>query len=118
MTKLLPSLALVLLASAGAAAPALAADFGSFDPSYQLTRLHDQGINAVDVAEDSADVLRVTVKLADGSTTFEYYDAASLRPIRSSQNGSEVTGSIGKAPVQYSAPSTSLNSLTHDSWDD
>lgn len=117
MTKLLPSLALVLLASAGAAAPALAADFGSFDPDFQLTRLHDQGINAVDVAEDSADVLRATVKLADGGTTFEYYDIATLNPIRTSQSGSEVTGSIGKAPVQHSAPAMSLNSLTHDAWE-
>src|SRR5690606_33906396 len=63
MTKLLPSLALVLLASAGVAAPALATDFGSFDAGYELTRLQDQGINAVDVSEAPGDQLRATVRL-------------------------------------------------------
>jgi hypothetical protein len=122
MTKLLPSLALVLLASAGVAAPVLADDnFSSFDEGYQLTRLQDQGINAIDVSEAPSDQLRATVKLADGSTAFEFYDAATLRLIKSSQDGSEVTGSItpaGKAAVVHSSPVTSLNSLTHDTWGD
>lgn len=121
MTKLLPSLALVLLASAGVAAPALANDdFSSFDAGYQLTRLQDQGVNAVDVSEAPGDQLRATVKLADGSTAFEFYDAASLKLIKSSQGGSEVTGSItpaGKATVVRSAPSVKLNSLTESDWD-
>ena len=121
MTKLLPSLALVLLASAGVAAPAFADDnFSSFDPGYQLTRLQDQGINAVDVSEAPGDQLRATVKLSDGSTVFEFYDAASLNRIGSSQAGSEVTGSIrpaADATVQHSAPSVKLNSATEDDWD-
>ena len=118
MTKLLPSLALVLVASAGAAAPALA-DFESFDAGYQITRLHDQGINAVDVSEAPSDQLRVTVKLDDGSTAYQFYDAASLKLISSSQAGSEVTGSIrpaANATVQHSAPTTSWRSLTEDTW--
>lgn len=122
MTKLLPSLALVLLASVGVAAPAFAGDdFSSFDAGYQLTRLQDQGINAVDVSEAPSDQLRATVKLSDGSTAFEFYDAATLNLIRSSQAGSEVTGSIapaGKPVVHHSAPTVSLNSLTHDTWGD
>lgn len=121
MTKLLPSLALVLLASVGVAAPALADDdFSSFDAGYQLTRLQDQGINAVDVSEAPGDQLRATVKLSDGSTAFEFYDAATLNLIKSSQAGSEVTGSIrpaAKATVQHSAPSVKLNSATEDEWD-
>jgi hypothetical protein len=122
MTKLLPSLALVLLASAGVAAPALADDnFSSFDTGYQLTRLQDQGINAVDVSEAPGDQLRATVKLADGSTAFEFYDAATLNRIGSSQAGSEVTGSIrpaAGATVHHSAPASSLKSLTEGTWDD
>jgi hypothetical protein len=121
MTKLLPTLALVLLASAGVAAPVLADDdFSSFDAGYQLTRLQDQGINAVDVSEAPGDQLRATVKLADGSTAFEFYDAASLNLIKSSQDGAEVTGSItpsGKAPVVHHTAPAQLNSLTEDSWD-
>lgn len=121
MTKLLPSLALVLLASAGVAAPAMATDFGSFDAGYELARLQDQGINAVDVAEAPGDQLRATVRLSDGSTAFEFYDAATLNRIASSQAGSEVTGSIrpaGSATVQHSAPTVSLDSLTRNSWGD
>lgn len=121
MTKLLPSLALVLLASAGVAAPAFADDdFSSFDAGYQLTRLHDQGVNAIDVSEAPGDQLRATVKLSDGSTAFEFYDAATLNLIGSSQAGSEVTGSIrpaGKATVQHSAPAVKLNSSTEKDWD-
>jgi len=121
MTKLLPSLALVLLASAGAAAPAFAQDdFSSFDPSYQLDRLRDQGINAIAVEDAPGDQLRATIRLSDGSTIFEFYDEATLNLITSSRSGSEVTGSIrpsGKATVQRSAPTMKLNSATEDDWD-
>ena len=122
MTKLLPSLALVLLASASVAAPAFAEDdFSSFDAGYQLSRLQDQGVNAVDVSEAPGDQLRATVKLADGSTAFEFYDAATLNQIGSSQANSDVTGSIraadGKASVQHAAPTAKFNSLTEKDWD-
>ena len=128
MTKLLPSLALALVASVGvgAAAPAFAAPqsltsgatFGGFDESYELTRLNDQGVNAVDVSEDG-NRLRATVKLDDGSTAFEYYDADTLQKIGGST--SEVTGSIrraGNATVQHSKPSVSVDSLTRNTWGD
>ena len=59
MTKLLPSLALVLVASAGLALPAVAESdsFDSFDSSYQLIRLRDAGVNAVAAAENTSDTM-------------------------------------------------------------
>ena len=72
------------------------------------------------MSEAPGDQLRATVKLSDGTTAFEFYDAATLNLIRSSQGNSEVTGSVrpaGKATVQHSAPSVKLNSATEDEWD-
>lgn len=114
MTKLLPSLALVLVASTGLALPALAESdsFDSFDSSYQLLRLRDAGVNAVAAYEDTSNTMRVTLA---GSNASVIYDIDSLQPLRGSQD--EVTGSISRAgsvAVQHSAPAYSLDSLTHD----
>jgi hypothetical protein len=114
MTKLLPSLALALVASVGVAAPAFAESdsFNSFDSSYQLLRLKDAGVNAVAASEDTSGTMRVTLAGGDGSVI---YDIDSLTPVRGA--GEEVTGSIrpaGSAIVQHSAPVVSLESLTHD----
>ena len=113
MTKLLPSLALALLASTGLALPALAesSSFDSFDSSYQLLRLKDAGVNAVSASEDTTGTMRVTLS---GSNASVIYDIDSLTPVRGA--GDEVTGSIrqaGSAKVQYSAPAVSLDSLTY-----
>jgi hypothetical protein len=114
MTKLLPSLALALVASVGVAVPAFAESdsFDSFDASYQLLRLKDAGVNAIAASEDTSDTMRVTL---EGSNATVLYDIDSLTPLRNGQD--EVTGSIrpaGSAKVQYSAPAVSLDSLTHD----
>ena len=117
MTKLLPSLALALVASVGLALPAAAESdsFDSFDSSYQLIRLRDAGVKAVAASEDSSNTMRVTIEQGDGSKTTALYDIDSLQPLRGSQD--EVTGSISRAGsvnVQHSAPVVSLESLTHD----
>lgn len=117
MTKLLPSLALALIASVGLALPAAAESdsFDSFDSSYQLIRLHDAGVNAVTASEDTSSTMRVTIDQGDGSKITALYDIDSLQPLRGSQD--EVTGSISRAGsvnVQHSAPVVSLESLTHD----
>lgn len=117
MTKLLPSLALALIASVGLALPAAAESdsFDSFDSSYQLIRLRDAGVNAVTASEDTSSTMRVTIDQGDGSKITALYDIDSLQPLRGSQD--EVTGSISRAGsvnVQHSAPVVSLESLTHD----
>lgn len=115
MTKLLPSLALALVASVGVALPALAESdsFDSFNSSYQLIRLHDAGVNAVSATEDTSGRMNVTIAEADGSKSTILYDIDSLTPIRSYD---EVTGSIraDRSNVRYSAPVVSLDSLTHN----
>ena len=108
MTKLLPSLALALVASVGVALPALAESdsFDSFNSSYQLIRLHDAGVNAVSATEDTSGRMNVTIAEADGSKSTVLYDIDSLSPVRGFD---EVTGSIrAKAPVVRSAPSTQV----------
>jgi hypothetical protein len=103
MTKLLPSLAIALALTAGVAAPALANDsFDSFDASYQLQRLNDAGINAVDVAEDTSSTMRANIKLDDGSQVFQYYNQDNLQPI--GQAGGAATRVLTKLDVQRSAP--------------
>jgi hypothetical protein len=118
MTKLLPFLALALLATTGLALPAVAESdsMDSFDSSYQLIRLRDAGVNAVSASEDTSDTMRVTIANGDGGKATVLYDIDSLQPVRGSYDN-EATGSISRAGsvnVQHSAPVVSLESLTHD----
>ena len=115
MTKLLPSLALVLVASTGLALPAIAEDsFGSFDPSYQVLRLRDAGVNAVAGSENTSDTMRVTIAQGDGNQTWVLYDIDSLKPVGGSYDN-EATGSIGKATVHYDrAPAGVPESLNYE----
>jgi len=82
-----------------------------FDASFQLQRLRDAGVDAVAVADDGDNRLRVTVRLADGSEDFVVYDEDSLRPL-----DDEVTGSIRRSrpAIGYPAAPDTLQSLTHD----
>ena len=116
MTKLLPSLALVLVASAGLALPAVAESdsFDSFDSSYQLLRLRDAGVNAVSASENTSDTMQVTIAQDDGSRATVIYNIDSLKPVRAGSYDYEATGSISAPTVQRSAPAVSLESLTHD----
>lgn len=116
MTKLLPSLALVLVASAGLALPAVAESdsFDSFDSSYQLLRLRDAGVNAIAASENTSDTMQVTIAQDDGSRATVIYNIDSLKPVRSGSYDYEATGSIGAPTVHRSAPAVSLESLTHD----
>lgn len=116
MNKLITSAFVAFALTAGIAAPAFASDFGSFDASYQLQRLQDAGINAVDAAEDTSSTMRVTVKLDDGSQVFAFYNQDDLQQI--GQSGGAATRVLSNLDVSRTAPVVSLNSLTHDSWDD
>ena len=116
MTNLLKTAFVALALSAGAAAPVLASDsFDSFDAGYQLQRLHDVGVNAVDVAEDTSSTMRATIKLDDGSTAYAYYNVDSLQQIN--KTGAAATQVLSKLDVSRTAPATSLDSLTRDTWD-
>lgn len=114
MTKLLPSLALVLLASTGLALPAVAESdsFNSFNESYQLIRLRDAGVSATAAYENTSGTMRVTLK---GSNASVIYDIDSLQPLNGA-GGEEVTGSIKAArpAVQHSAPVVSTDSLLYE----
>ncbi|WP_395813001.1 hypothetical protein [Devosia sp.] len=117
MTNFLKTGFVALALVAGAAAPVLASDtFGSFDAAQQLQRLHDVGVNATDVAEDTSTTMRATVKLEDGSTTFAYYNVDNLQQINTS--GAAATKVLSKLDVSRTAPIQSLDSLTRDNWDD
>ena len=118
MTKLIPAALLAVALVAGAAAPSMAASltasntsYESFDSAYQLQRLRDAGINAVAVAEDTADTMRATVVLDNGEQAFAFYDQDSLNQLGVKQDGARV---LSKLDVREAAPAWSVNSLTHD----
>jgi hypothetical protein len=72
-----------LLLVGGLSVPAFAAsDDASFDSDYLVTQLQQKGINAVNVYEDSDNVIRAEVKLADGSTDFQYFYEDTLSPVK------------------------------------
>ncbi len=107
MKTLLPALSIVLV---GLAAPAFASDTATatFDSDLVLSALKDKGVQAVAVAEDWADKLRVTVRLPDGSTQVQYFDANSLTPVAGVQSGSRVLSDLD---VVRGTKAVSLDSL-------
>ena len=94
-----------LLLVGGLSVPAFAAsDDSGFDSDYLVTQLQQRGINAVDVFENSDNVIRAEVKLADGSTTFQYFYQDTLAPVKASVQGntrvlSKLDTGVKKAPV-------------------
>jgi len=77
------ALTLAALVVAGAlATPVLATDHSPlFDSSYYITQLRYDGVNAVAVEDAANGALRATVKLADGTETFQYFDKDSFQPV-------------------------------------
>lgn len=71
-----------LLVAGGLSVPAFAADDSTFDSDYLVTQLQQRGINAVDVYENGDNIIRADVKLADGSTSFQYYYEDTLAPVQ------------------------------------
>jgi hypothetical protein len=83
--------------------------------SSVLSTLRSQGIVASDLQEWNGKI-RATVTLADGSTTFQYFDADTLRPVG---DDNLTTGSIGgQRNVQRDVPRQDINSLTAVNQDD
>ena len=102
-----------LLVVGGLSVPAFAAsDDASFDSDFLVTQLQQRGINAVDVYENSDNVIRAEVKLADGSTTFQYFYQDTLAPVKASVQGN--TRVLSKLDTGVRAPVVDNNSLTYD----
>ena len=109
-------LAAVLLVG-GLSVPAFAAsEDSSFDSDYLVTQLQQRGINAVDVYENSDNVIRAEVKLADGSTTFQYFYQDTLAPVKASVQGN--TRVLSKLDTGVNAAPASSDSLLVDNFFD
>jgi hypothetical protein len=87
MNKLAISSLAALVAVAGLAAPALASSLTSdgstndnFNEEIVLQQLKRQGIEATEL-QDWNGVIRATITLGDGSSTFQYFEIGSLRPV-------------------------------------
>lgn len=106
-----------LLLVGGLSVPAFAAsDDSSFDGDYLVTQLQQRGINAVDVFENSDNVIRAEVKLADGSTTFQYFYQDTLAPVKASGQGN--TRVLSKLDTGVNAAPASGDSLLVDNFFD
>ena len=106
-----------LLVVGGLSVPAFAAsEDSSFDSDYLVTQLQHKGINAVDVYENSDNVIRAEVKLADGSTTFQYFYEDTLAPVKASVQGN--TRVLSKLDTGVKAAPVDNNSLLVDNFFD
>jgi hypothetical protein len=92
MNKISLSVLAALVAVAGLATPVLAQSSGtstsdkSFDDEAVLQQLRDRGVPATNVQE-WGDKLQATITLADGSSSFAYFEPDTLRPIDSIRGG-------------------------------
>ena len=114
-TSSLTLAAAAFLTMAGLAAPALADDRSDtpFNDDAVLATLHEQGINASNLQEWNGKI-RATVTLADGSSTFEYFDAVTLKPVDPGVGNGTNTRVLSRLDVgdDAGAPATDLRSLT------
>lgn len=76
-----------LLLVGGLSVPAFAAEDSDFDSDFLVTQLQQKGINAIDVFENTDNIIRAEVKLADGSTVFQYYYEDTLAPVKGPAQG-------------------------------
>src|SRR5688572_6439409 len=81
-TSSLTLMAAALVAVAGLSVPALAEDDSgtSFDDDLVAAALADRGISVVELDEYPGKI-RATVRLADGSTAYRYFEIGSLQPV-------------------------------------
>ena len=101
-----------LLLVGGLSVPAFAAsDDASFDSDFLVTQLQQKGINAINVYENSDNVIRAEVKLADGSTAYQLFYEDTLTPVKAAgQSNSRV---LSRLDTGASAP-VDNNSLLYD----
>ena len=102
-----------LLLVGGLSVPAFAAsEDSSFDNDFLTTQLQQKGINAVDVYENGNNVIRAEVKLADGSTVFQYFYEDTLTPVKAS--GGADTRVLSRVDTGVRHAPASTNSLLDD----
>jgi len=70
-----------LLVVGGLSVPAFASD-SSFDDDFIVTQLQQRGVAAIAAYENSDNVIRAEVKLADGKTAFQYFYEDTLQPVK------------------------------------
>lgn len=106
-----------LLLVGGLSVPAFAAsDDSSFDSDFLVTQLQQKGINAVEVYENTDNVIRAEVKLADGSTQFQYFYEDTLTPVKKSVQGN--TRVLSKLDTGARSAPASTDSLLVDNFFD
>jgi hypothetical protein len=115
-TSSLTLVAAALVATIGFAAPALADDNSdtSFNDDLVAAALAERGIDVLQL-DESLGKIRATVRTADGSTEFQYFDINSLQPIAASGGNTRVLSDLDVG-IERAAPS--LNSLTWVDPDD
>jgi hypothetical protein len=120
MNKTSLSLVAALVAVAGLATPVLAQSISGsssddFNEDSVLQQLRDRGVPATDVQEWGNKV-QATVTLADGSSSFAYFDADTLRPLDDVAGGNTRVLSrldVGANPIVVQ-DNTSLTSVDPD----
>jgi hypothetical protein len=119
MNKLAISTLAALVAVAGLTAPALAlsslttesSSNDNFNEDIVLQQLKQQGINASDLSDWNG-VIRATVTFEDGTSTFQYFEIGTLRPVSPTSATGSNTRVLSKQDVgPRHAPV--LESLTH-----
>ena len=82
-------IALALVLVGALAAPAFAESLAvgttntnDFDGDYILSQLQKDGVNVVAVNEGSDNIVRATVRQADGSQIFQYFYEDTLQPVK------------------------------------
>jgi hypothetical protein len=111
-----------LVAIAGLSSPVLAAESlsgdGSSDPmtanfnsDIVVETLKRRGIDASNLTEWNG-TIRATVTAADGTSSFQYFDIVTLRPVGAYGNGGGNTRVLSRTDVGIERPAPSLESLT------
>jgi len=112
MTKMKTSIGLAAVLLAGAVSlPAFA--MSDFDEDFLISQLKDRGITATDVYENADNVIRADVKLADGTTEFQYFYEDTLQPVKAPGSETRVLSKVDTGVVRdVATPST--HSLLYD----
>lgn len=122
MNKSSVSILAAFVAVVGLSGPVLAAESltsgsssdpttANFNEDVVLASLKARGISATDLEEWNGKI-RATVTAADGSSSFQYFDLDTLRPLAAYGNGGGNTRVLSRMDVGAERPAPSLDSLT------
>jgi hypothetical protein len=125
MNKLAISTLAALVAVAGLAAPALAfsslteesSSNDNFNEDIVLRQLQDRGLEVTELSDWNG-VIRASVKLDDGRTTFQYFDIATLQPVSAIGATLSDTRVLSEQDVGAQQRAQSLDTLTYNPVDE